>query len=195
METRATYPCEIEIRRRGDFSEFRGSFPFRSLATVRDRGRVRKETFLPGAFDFALRDETREIHLLSGHELSKPLASRKAGTLEIVSDGDALRFRGKLPDPERQTTWMRDAVLAAEAGLIGGVSPGFKVPPKSAVPDAETLEPEPGNPGVMIRTIRQAVLFELSLVSRAAYPDTELSLRDDADAVADLRNRRLFMCL
>ena len=63
------------------------------------------------------------------------------------------------------------------AGLMVGVSPGFRVPPLDVVPGAETLEPEPGNPGVSIRVIREAVLTELSIVTRPAYPDTGVATR------------------
>ena len=85
---------------------------------------------------------------------------------------------------------MRDAVLSVQAGLVGGISPAFRVPPASAVPDAEVLEDEPGNPGVKIRRIRAAVLFELSLVTRPAYPNTEVDIRqfqqvDQVDKVED----------
>ena len=181
METRSVYPIELEIRRRGGFSSFFGRFLYGSLATIRDRGVVRKETIQGGAFDFAL-DEGREIHLLSGHSYDKPLASRKGGTLELSSDADALTFRARLPDDANRPSWMDDTIKAMEAGLIGGVSPGFKIPPRSVVPDAFEDIDEPGNPGVKIRKIRHAVLYELSLVTRAAYPDTELDLRARATA-------------
>ena len=73
---------------------------------------------------------------------------------------------------------MRDTVLAVESGLVGGISPGFVVPPRSRVPNAERLTPEPGNPSVLIREINDAVLYELSLVTRPAYPDTEVEHRE-----------------
>ena len=62
---------------------------------------------------------------------------------------------------------------AVDAGLIRGVSPGFRVPPASAVANAEELVDEPGNPDVQIRQINQAVLYELSLVTRPAYVESE----------------------
>ena len=74
---------------------------------------------------------------------------------------------------------MGDTVRMVRAGLAGGVSPGFRVPPASAVADAEGLEPEPGNPGVQVRVIRQAVLHELSIVTRPAYSETEIVARAD----------------
>ena len=72
---------------------------------------------------------------------------------------------------------MRDAVLATRGGLVGGISPGFTVPPLSIVPDAERFIPEPDNPGVQIRQINQAVLFEMSLVTRPQYKETVVDLR------------------
>ena len=58
---------------------------------------------------------------------------------------------------------------------MGGISPGFRVAP---IEGAEILVPEPGNPGIMIREIREAVLFEISLVTRPAYPETTVSRRE-----------------
>ena len=195
METRSIYTeGTLEIRRGGAFSQLFGSFPYRSLAVVRDRGRVRKETFEAGAFSFALADETRAIDLLYGHSFDRPLASRKAGSLVLEDTADALTFRATLPAEGKRPSWMRDAVLAVEAGLVAGISPGFRIPPKSAVPDAEELIPEPGNEDVMIRRIRAAVLREISLVTAPAYPETGLDLRDEGETV-DLRNRRLWTWL
>ena len=178
---RAVWPV-LELRARG--RSLSGTFPYNSLATRSDRGTVRKERFGARAFGYAI-DEGREINLLDGHDLAKPLASRKAGTLELTDGDDALRFVATLPEPEDQPTYMVDFVKRYRAGLVDGISPGFRVPPRGVVPDAEELVPEPGNPAVKIRHIRQAVLFELSLVTRAAYPDTELDLRADAQPELD----------
>lgn len=188
MEARAVWPV-LELRRAGN--RLTGAFPYRSTATIRDRGRVRKERFEPGAFRFAVEDPDREIHLLSGHSYDRPLASRSRGSLELEDRADALTFAAELPDEAARPTWMRDTVLALEAGLIGGVSPGFAVPPASAVPDAEGLEAEAGNPGVQVRVIRAAVLFELSLVTRPAYGETEVDLR--AFAAPARRRPRLWL--
>ena len=78
--------------------------------------------------------------------------------------------------PETMPTYMRDAVTMIEAGLLTGISPGFRVPPKETVPDAETIETETET-GVGIRVLNALVLYELSVVSRAAYPSTEVDLR------------------
>lgn len=169
---------EIEVRRRGGKRpRLRGSFPYGQLATVRDRGRVRKETIASRAFSFAIEDETREINLLVGHSFAAPLASRGAGNLKIADTAEAVRFEAVLPEEAGQPTWMRDALLAIEAGLVSGISPGFTVPPRSVVPGAERMVAEPGNPGVMIREIHEAVLLELSAVTRPAYGGTSIEAR------------------
>ena len=166
---------DLEYRQRGRVLS--GAFRYGVTATMSDRGEVRKESIDAGAFSYAIKDQEREINLLAGHDFAFPLASKRAGSLLLDDDRDRLAFRATLPPENRQPTWMRDTVLSVQAGLVGGISPGFRIPPASTVPDAETLEDEPGNPGVKIRRIRAAVLFELSLVTRPAYPDTEVDVR------------------
>ena len=184
------YPVELEYRQAG--RTISGAFKYGATATVSDRGRARKERFGPRAFEYAVNDETREINLLSGHSLSQPLASRRAGSLKLKDSDDLLEFTATLPVEGDQPSWIKDTVLAIRSKLVGGISPGFRIPPKGTVPNAEELIPEPGNPGVFIRLIRQAVLFELSLVTRPAYPDTAVSLRSEAEHLAtpDLRMYR-----
>ena len=201
--TAAVWPCELEVRARG--RKLRGSFPYGREATVRDRGRVRKERFRAGAFSWQVRrfgelqkelakvieesvDQARRIilerelaarnvDLLRGHNFDRPIASMLAGSLKVEDSRDALRFEANLP--ENPPSWIDDTMKAVEAGLIRGVSPGFRVPPASAVANAEELIDEPGNPGVQIRQINQAVLYELSLVTRPAYVESEVDLRGD----------------
>ena len=174
----AVYGGTLEIRRGGGRGQIFGRFPYGGTATLSDRGRTRKETIASGAFGFAIEDETREINLLVGHSFDAPLASRRAGTLEISDSPEAVEFLATLPEESRQPTWMRDAVLSIDTGLMQGLSPGFRVPPSTTVPRAQELIPEPGNPDVLIRRVNQAVLFEMSMLTRAAYEDARVELRD-----------------
>ena len=183
--------AELEIRRSGGGRVLRGRFNYGSTATIRDRGRIRKETFEPRAFRFAIEDETRRIDVLSGHDFGKPLASRKAGTLDIEDGDDGVTFEARLPDDP--PSWVIDAERAIAAGLMTGLSPGFSVPPASAVPDAERLEPEPGNPGVQIRVIRAAVLREFSIVTAPAYADAAVDLRAEDFGREPKRRRHLWL--
>ena len=123
LEQRAVFEVlDLELRQRGGGRSLSGRFPYRSPATVRDRGRVRKETFGSRAFAFAVEDEAREIHLLSGHSYDRPLASKRGGTLRLEDRDDGLSFEAELPDEAAQPSWMRDTVMALQAGLIGGIS-------------------------------------------------------------------------
>ena len=190
------------------------------MATVRDRGRVRKERIAPDAFGWQIRefakvqkqladavegavDEARiellrqeltrrNVHVLSGHSFDRPLGDMKSGTARVTSDVDAVAFEVDLPDEADMPSWMADAVRSVRAGLAGGVSPGFKVPPRDVVPDAEGLEPEPGNPAVMVRVIRQAVLYEISIVTRPAYSETDIAARA-FDPAPETRKRRVWL--
>ena len=183
--------AELEIRRSGDKRILTGRFNYGSTATIRDRGRVRKERFEPRAFNFTIEDETRQLDILVGHDFGRPIASRKAGTLEIEDSADAVNFEARLPDDP--PSWVVDAEKSIAAGLMVGLSPGFAVPPASVVPDAERLEDEPGNPGVQIRVIRAAVLREFSVVTAPAYPDAAVDLRADDFGRAPNRRRRLWL--
>ena len=211
---------DLEIRAKGDGRSLVGRFPYNSQATVRDRGRVRKERFSSRAFGWQIREfeklqaelakavaagieegladlreqlARRNVDLLSGHDFNRPIASMRAGTLKLTDSDDALSFEATLPAESRQPTWMRDAVLSVEGGLAPGISPGFRVPPASAVPNAEELIPEPGNPGVQIRQINQAVLSELSIVTRPAYVETEVEAREDHLGQTPKRRRRIWL--
>ena len=200
----------LEIRARGEGRVLAGRFaysegPGRKMATIRDRGRVRKERIAGDAFGWQIREfaklqqemgeliqesldqariellrqelERRNVHVLAGHSFDKPLGDLRSGTARIESTREAVSFEVDLPDESDMPSWMADTVRMVKAGLAGGVSPGFRVPPASAVRDAETLEPEPGNPSVQVRVINAAVLHELSVVTRPAYSDTEIDTR------------------
>ncbi|MDD9989180.1 MAG: HK97 family phage prohead protease [Spirochaetaceae bacterium] len=198
---------EVEIRARDDGGRtLAGSFPYGRTATRRDRGRVRKEQFGPHAFSWRMRqwaelqreaaealqgavDEARrqviedqllraDIHVLRGHDFDMPLGSLSAGTARIWDDAAAVRFEVDLPDDNDAPSWVSDTIKAVQSKLATGVSPGFRIPPRAVVADAEALVPEDGNPGVFVRLIRQASLYELSIVTRPHYGGTDVDVRD-----------------
>ena len=123
--------------------------------------------------------EKRNTHLLIGHSYDKPVADMITGNLVLDFTDDAVSFAATLPAEADMPSWIRDAVLAVDGGQLRGVSPGFQVTSKGK----ETLLPEPGNPGVYIREITDATVFEYSLVSRPAYSGTDVTARHDENAV------------
>ena len=139
---------------------------------------------MPGAFSFALDDPSREVNLLFGHSFDRPLASRSSGTLEFKDTERFLEFVATIPQGADRASHVVDALALIGSGLATGISPGFRVPPKDVVPGAEKLVPEPGNPSVMIRQLWALLLFEISIVTRPAYGDSEAELRVMAQDVA-----------
>ena len=211
----AIYPCEqLEIRRRGGGGRsIGGRFgysqgPGRRYATLRSRGRRRKERIKPKAFSFSLKEfsrlksdldgmlkqgmkgaeveavqeelSRRNVHILSGHDFNKPLGSLLTGAsiVEVDDEEDPrIEFEVDLPPEERMPGYMLDLVKNIDNKMGFGVSPGFQVPPREKVPNSEYEEEEPGNPSVTARVISHAVLFELSIVSRASYSETSVDVR------------------
>jgi len=172
----------LELRRRHDGSaRLRGRFPYNSRATLSDGGRTgrpRKEQFAPGAFRYSVETD-QEVHLLVGHSFDRPLASRGAGSLTLEDTPEALVFGATIAPQMMEVGFVRDALSALSAGLIVGISPGFRIPPEQTVPNAESVEEEDPSEGrALIRTIREAILFELSLVARPAYSETEIEARN-----------------
>ena len=170
-------PNNLEIRQIGGARLITGHFPYNQLATMADRGRVRKESFSSGAFKYALDDHTRKIDLLVGHDFGKPIANRQTGSLTISESAAGVDLEARLPDEALTPSWVLDAEKAIANGTMVGLSPGFRVPPRGVVPNAETLIPEPGNPSVQIRVINAAVLREFSIVTAGAYEMASVELR------------------
>ena len=179
----AAFEGDLEIRQFGGARSIVGTFHYGTTGTVSDRGRVRKESFASRAFRFAIDQEPdRKIDLLIGHDFGKPIASRQSGSLVIADSAEAVTFTATLPEEALTPSWVLDVEKAIANGTMKGLSPGFRVPPVSAVPNAEHLIPEPGNPGVQIRQINDAVLREFSIVTAGIYDDAMVELRaEDLD--------------
>ena len=175
----------LELRRQGGGARLSGRFPYGKRAVLSDgdrTGRPRKEVIAPRAFAYRVDRPEEDIHLLLGHSYDRPLASRKAGTLEITDGNDALTFAATITPEIADTTHGRDALAMIAAGLAVGISPGFRLPPKRAVPEPEKIEdeghdPENGAHNAIIRTVMSALLYELSVVTRAAYDEAQVEAR------------------
>lgn len=193
---------ELELRAAGGSGarRIRGRFPYGKRAVLSDGGRTgrpRKEVIAPKAF--AYRVEKREqIHLLVGHSYDRPLASTGNGSLLLRDTADALTFEARIAPELERAPYFQDFWAAFLAGLIAGISPGFRIPPPAAVPpeEAEKIEEEdPAEGRALIRTILQALLFELSLVVMPVYRETEVEarsglIRPPAPALTHLRRWR-----
>lgn len=173
----------LEVRRAKDGSTvLSGSFPYGKAAVLSDGGRTgkpRKEVIASRAFAYRVERPEEDIHFLYGHSFDRPLASRSAGTLDLKDSDDALTFKATIRSAMQDVSYVRDFLAGLEAGLITGISPGFRIPPKRAVEKAESVEQEDPSLGTaLIRTVHQALLYELSAVTRPAYPEAQVEARD-----------------
>lgn len=141
-----------------------------------DSGRFR-EKVARGAFSKTIREQN--IPLLVEHA-NLPLATTKAGTLQLLEDDHGLRFSSMLeptdPDVQRLIPKMR-------RGDMNKCSFGF-------VPVRESWD-EKSKPRT--RTVLEAKLFDVSIVARPAYSATEAKVRRlllddglDAESIAEM---------
>jgi uncharacterized protein len=130
-----------------------------------------------GAFSESLQDRADDILMAWAHDLSKPIASRNAGSLTLREDNTGLAFEAALND----TSWARDAYEAIQSGAISKVSFMFRVRP-----GGETWQREGGKD---IRIVTAARLFEISPVAFPAYSDTSVVARSARSAVDILAGR------
>ncbi len=176
-------PGGLELRAARDGSRrLTGRFPYGSLAVLSDggkNGRPKKEQFAPKAFAYRVDDPKADIHLLVGHDYDRPLASRGAGTFHLRDTDGALTFEATISPEMLEVGYVRDLLAQFAAGLIGGISPGFRIPPERTVPNAEQVTQEDPRQGTaLIRTVLAALLYEISLVTVPAYKETEVEARD-----------------
>jgi phage prohead protease, HK97 family len=133
------------------------------------------EQFSPNAFAETLK-EGKDVRALFEHDHSKLLGRTRSNTLKLEQDNIGLRFELTPPD----TTLGRDLLVSVERGDISGMSFGF-------LPLEETwdFEKEP-----VLRQIQKAELFEITVTSIPAYPESsvELSKRSMMAAKGQVKN-------
>lgn len=161
----------LELRTEGGETRLRATFPYGRETVLAERvgmGRERREMIAARAFSDRI-DRGEDVHFLSGHDFNKPLASRSAGTLTLSETDAALTVDATIGVDMAQVSYVRDFLSAHAAGLIRGLSPGFRVRP-----GGETVE-QRGN--AILRTIRAADLIDISAVIRPAYPQAQIEAR------------------
>lgn len=182
----------LELRKRASGAlALHGRFPYNKRAVLSDGGRTsrpKKEAIAPRAFSYRINTPSdhggkKDIHLLSGHDYGKPLASVRSGTLDIQDSDDAVTFVATITAEMQEVSYVKDVLAAVSSGLAIGISPGFRLPPKRAVAVSEMIEdegydPENGAHNAIIRTVLAALLYELSIVTRPAYPETQIEERN-----------------
>ncbi len=164
----------LELRNSADGATcLRGRFPYGVATTLVDGGhgqRAKKEVIAKRAFAPRI-DAGEDIHFLAQHDFDKPLASREAGSLTFEDQDDALAFEARISPQMKEVSYVRDFLAGLEAGLVTGLSPGFRI---RSDQNAESIA---ADGDAILRTIRAADLFEISAVTKPAYPSAQIEAR------------------
>jgi HK97 family phage prohead protease len=126
------------------------------------KGRPFTEKFAAGAFSRALATGA-DVRALVNHDRNLILGRSTAGTLRLKDDGDALRFELDPPDTEIA----RHYVEAVRRGDMSGMS--FRFYKRS--------DEWSGAGEGTVRTVTEADIDDVSIVTYPAYPDTEAATR------------------
>lgn len=170
-----THQGGLELRQEGGETRLLGRFPYGVETVLQEGGRGQpelREQFAPRAFAMRIEHRDRNIHLLSGHDFARPLASLGSGSLDLAETDEALTFEARIAPTMLKASYVADLMAAIDARLTIGISPGFRI--ARDLPDAETVERQ-GK--AVLRTVRHAFLEEISIVTRPAYPQAQIEAR------------------
>lgn len=167
-EIRRLTMTELEVRESADF----GTPIIEGYAAVfnglsEDLGGFR-ELVAPGAFSRSIAEN--DVRALWDHNSQYVLGRNKAGTLALDEDAHGLRIRIVPPD----TAWAGDLLRSMKRGDVDQMSFGFYT--RADEWDRTTVPP--------IRTLRDVDLFDVSIVTYPAYPQTSVEARDMAAAIS-----------
>jgi len=121
------------------------------------------EYIAPGAFAQSLKDNP-DVRALFNHEDEMVLGRTTSGTLRLGEDATGLWFEIDLPN----TTAGNDVLELVKRGDVSGMSFGFCCVEENWKDNLD---------GTFTRTVLQAELIEISVVTFPAYPDTFVSVR------------------
>lgn len=126
-----------------------------------------REKIAPGAFTETIKGG--DVRALWNHDPNFVLARTKNGTLKLHEDERGLAMDAELPD----TQYARDLIKLIDRGDVNQQSFGFRV-----LPEGQTWRMEDS---VLVRTITNVELFDVSPVTYPAYPQTDVSMRSLAE--------------
>jgi HK97 family phage prohead protease len=159
-----TNSVDFEVRAEGDGMSFTGYASVFNSPSEDLGGFV--EYVAPGAFKRSLQSRN-EVKLLWNHDSGEPLASLRGGTMTLVEDNRGLKVTAQLPNTSRG----RDVAELLRTKVIDTMSFGFNVIRDNWSSDGKT------------RTLESVRLFEVSVVSFAAYPATTAQVRSASPTI------------
>lgn len=179
MPERRYFPSELRVERRAD-----GSAVIHGYGAVFNQLSVPlwgfREKIEPGAFTRAV--EKDDVRGLWQHDSNYVLGRNRAGTMRLEEDEVGLAYEIDPPD----TQWARDAIVTMERGDVTQSSFQFETISDRWEEDKET--------GVIIRTLLEVKLYDVSPVTFPAYPQTSVGVRGlvEAGLAPELVHRALY---
>jgi HK97 family phage prohead protease len=134
-----------------------------------------RELIRPGAFAKTIQEA--DIRALVNHDTSMVLGRNKAGTLTLQEDQHGLYVEIDPPD----TSYARDLIVSLERGDINQFSFGFQIVKSREITENNR---EDGK-SETLHEILEVRLFEVSVVTFPAYPQTNAKYRNE-EAEIDL---------
>ncbi len=126
-----------------------------------------RERIAPGAFKKTLKEA--DVRALFNHNVDYVLGRNKAGTLSLAEDARGLAVEIKPPD----TQWARDLMTSMKRGDISQMSFAFSI-----------IKHEDHDTGkVLERTLTEVKLYDVSVVTFPAYPQTEAWARSTIESL------------
>jgi HK97 family phage prohead protease len=124
-----------------------------------------RERIAAGCFSRSLASGKNDVKMLRDHEPSLILGRQANKTLEVSEDNFGLRFACRL---NMRTTIGVDAYELVRSGTVSECSFAFQVDPGGEDWTSEDVD----GVDTPLRIIRSAQLFDCSIVSQPAYPDS-----------------------
>ncbi len=118
-------------------------------------------------FDRSLAQKS-DVRLLINHDSNLVLGRTRSGTLTLSKDETGIRVECPLPD----TSAARDLQVSMDRGDIDNMSFGFRA-------KQDAWDQRDATSGLPIRELVDADLFDVSIVTFPAYPDTTGELREE----------------
>jgi HK97 family phage prohead protease len=168
-----------ELRTAGDEFALTGyAATFNSLS--KNLGGFR-EQIAPNAFKRSLASKP-DVKCLFNHAPDNVLGRTKSGTLELSTDSHGLKFRCQL---DKNSQYHKDIYSAVKRGDIDECSFAFTLPTGGQT-WTDSIDSET-NEKISLRTITDADLIDVSVVTYPAYNETQAGARSHGNEVESIR--------